>query len=116
MTEGIVENPGLYRLACNLNPNNECLSLFFAFNKLVNKGSGKRSSSSGHNTCVPNHPATSTLYTLWVVLYLGKKRVSHAINKKYFFVLHGPSLPFSCESKFTFLPGRIICNLFATCP
>jgi hypothetical protein len=85
-------------------------------NKIVNKGCGKRSSSSGHNTLVfQNHPETSTLYTLWVVLYLGKKGVSHAINKKYFFVLHGPSLPFSCESKFTFLPGTIICNLFATC-
>jgi hypothetical protein len=30
-------------------------------------------SSSGHNTCVPNHPESSTLYTLWVLLCLGKK-------------------------------------------
>jgi len=84
-------------------------------NKIVNKGSGKRSSSSGHNTCVPKSPWNlNSLYTLGRFVP-GEKRVSHAINKKYFFVLHGPSLPFSCESKFTFLPGTIICNLFATC-
>jgi len=41
-------------------------------NKIVNKGSGKRSSS-GHNSCVPNHPETSSLYTLWVLLCLRKK-------------------------------------------
>jgi hypothetical protein len=42
-------------------------------NNIVNKGSGKRSSS-GHNTRVPNHPETSSLYTLWVLLCLGNKK------------------------------------------
>jgi hypothetical protein len=173
-------------------------------NQIVNKGSGKRSSR-GHNTCVPNHPETSTLYTLWVLLCLGEKKPKtlcvdfwlfyfstrfvhalhssvqiyleienliglggvfnnkldlwvlffkkgqrkgifiyysyyyswmnllfifhtdprrphppwsfiHTINKKIVLCFMKPSLPFCCESKFTFLPGRITCSLFATCP
>ncbi len=54
-------------------------------NKIVNKGCGKRSSSSGHNTCVPKSPWNlNSLYTLGRFVP-GEKRVSHAINKFFFF-------------------------------
>jgi hypothetical protein len=44
-------------------------------NKIVNKGCGKRSSSAHKtNTCVPNHPETSSLYTLWVLFVPGEEK------------------------------------------